>query len=54
MLGAEGIAVGISTRILPHNFPELLEAQIAILSKKPFSVMPDFPQGGLMDAQRLQ
>ncbi len=50
MLGAEGIAVGISTRILPHNFPELLEAQIAILSKKPFHIVPDFPQGGLMDA----
>jgi topoisomerase-4 subunit A len=51
MLGAEGIAVGISTRILPHNFAELLEAQISILNKKPFSVMPDFPQGGLMDTQ---
>jgi len=51
MLGAEGIAVGISTRILPHNFPELLEAQIAILNKKPFNILPDFPQGGLMDAQ---
>ena len=51
MLGAEGIAVGISTRILPHNFAELLEAQIAILNKKPFTVLPDFPQGGLMDAQ---
>ncbi len=50
MLGAEGIAVGISTRILPHNFAELLEAQIAILNKKPFTVLPDFPQGGLMDA----
>jgi len=50
MLGAEGIAVGISTRILPHNFIELLEAQIAILGKKPFRVLPDFPQGGLMDA----
>ena len=51
MLGAEGIAVGISTRILSHNFAELLEAQIAILNKKPFSVLPDFPQGGLMDAR---
>jgi topoisomerase-4 subunit A len=51
MLGAEGIAVGISTRILPHNFPELLEAQIAVLKKKPFRVLPDFPQGGLMDAR---
>jgi topoisomerase-4 subunit A len=50
MLGAEGIAVGLSTRILPHNFGELLEAQIAILRKKPFTVLPDFPQGGLMDA----
>jgi topoisomerase-4 subunit A len=51
MLGAEGIAVGISTRILPHNFRELLQAQVAILSRKPFHVLPDFPQGGLMDAR---
>jgi len=51
MLGAEGIAVGISTHILPHNCSELLEAQIAILSRKPFSVLPDFQQGGLMDAR---
>ena len=50
MLGAEGIAVGLSTRILPHNFNELLEAQIAILQNKPFELLPDFPQGGLMDA----
>ena len=49
MLGADGIAVGLATRVLPHNFPELLEAQIAILQKKPFRVLPDFPQGGLMD-----
>ena len=49
MLGAEGIAVGLSTRILPHNTAELLEAQIAILRKKKFSVFPDFQQGGLMD-----
>jgi topoisomerase IV subunit A len=51
MLGAEGIAVGLSTRILPHNFAELLEAQIAVLNKKPFALLPDFPQGGLMDAR---
>jgi topoisomerase IV subunit A len=51
MLGAEGIAVGLSTRILPHNFRELLEAQIAILNKKPFRILPDFQQGGLVDAQ---
>ncbi len=50
MLGAEGIAVGLSTRILPHNFSELLEAEMAILQKKPFKVLPDFLQGGLMDA----
>lgn len=49
MLGADGIAVGISTRILPHNFAELLEAQIAILRKQPFEIAPDFPHGGLMD-----
>jgi topoisomerase IV subunit A len=49
MLGAEGIAVGMSTRVLSHNFPELITAQIAILQKKPFSVLPDFIQGGLMD-----
>jgi topoisomerase IV subunit A len=49
MLGAEGIAVGLSTRILPHNFIELLEAQVAILNKKSFKLYPDFQQGGLMD-----
>lgn len=51
MLGAEGIAVGLSARILPHNFPELLKAQIAILKKQSFKVLPDFPTGGLMDAR---
>ena len=51
MLGAEGIAVGLSCKILPHNFPELLEAQIAILKKETFKVLPDFPTGGLMDAR---
>ncbi len=51
MLGTEGIAVGLSSKILPHNFPELLEAQIAILKKQPFKVLPDFQTGGLMDAR---
>lgn len=51
MLGTEGIAVGLSSRILPHNFPELLQAQIAILKKQPFKVLPDFQTGGLMDAR---
>ena len=49
MLGAEGIAVGISTKILPHNFKELLEAQVHYLKKRPFSLYPDFVQGGIMD-----
>ncbi|MBA4148051.1 MAG: DNA topoisomerase IV subunit A [Verrucomicrobia bacterium] len=51
MLGTEGIAVGLSARILPHNFPELLQAQIAILKKQPFKCLPDFVMGGLMDAR---
>ena len=51
LLGADGIAVGLSTRILPHNFAELLQAQIAILRGKPFTLLPDFPQGGLLDAR---
>jgi topoisomerase-4 subunit A len=49
MLGAEGIAVGLSTRILSHNFIELIEAQIAILQNTSFKVLPDFIQGGFMD-----
>jgi topoisomerase-4 subunit A len=54
MLGTEGIAVGLAARILPHNFPELLEAQIAILKKQPFKCLPDFTTGGLMDARDYQ
>jgi topoisomerase-4 subunit A len=54
MLGTEGIAVGLSAKILPHNFPELLQAQIAILQNKPFKVLPDFQTGGLMDARDYQ
>jgi topoisomerase-4 subunit A len=49
MLGADGIAVGMATRILPHNLVELWEAQIAHLSGKPFRLYPDFPQGGKAD-----
>ena len=48
-LGTEGIAVGMATRILPHNLIELLEAQIACLNGKPFELCPDFPTGGLLD-----
>ena len=54
MLGTEGIAVGLSCRILSHNFPELLQAQIAILKKQPFKCLPDFTTGGLMDARDYQ
>ena len=51
MLGIDGIAVGLSTSILPHNFIELLEAEIAILQRKPCpALVPDFITGGLMDA----
>ena len=51
MQGADGIAVGLATKILPHNFIELLKAQVAILQDKKFKLLPDFPQGGLMDAK---
>ena len=49
LLGAEGIAVGMSTRILPHNFQEVLRAQIACLRGEEFTLYPDFPQGGRID-----
>lgn len=48
--GAEGIAVGLACKILPHNFVELLDACIAMLRNEPFTLLPDFPTGGLMDA----
>ena len=50
--GADGIAVGMATHIFPHNFTELLEAEIAILEGKPFTILPDFPTGGIMDASQ--
>lgn len=49
MQGAEGIAVGMATHILPHNFTELLEAEIACLEGRNFKIFPDFPTGGIMD-----
>ena len=52
--GAEGIAVGLSTKILPHNFCELIEASIKCLRGKPFELLPDFATGGLMDASQYQ
>jgi len=48
-LGVEGIAVGLSTKILPHNFIELIEASIAVLKGQPFTLYPDFMTGGQID-----
>jgi len=48
--GAEGIAVGLATKILPHNFVELLDASVAVLKGEPINLLPDFPTGGLADA----
>ncbi len=50
--GAEGIAVGLSTKILPHNFNELLKACIQILKEKSFKIYPDFLTGGLIDVSQ--
>jgi len=47
--GGEGIAVGLSTKILPHNFNELIDASIKILKGKPFTIFPDFPTAGIAD-----
>ena len=54
MTGAEGIAVGMATKILPHNLIEIWKTQIAILKKKPFKLFPDFQQGGLMDVTEYE
>lgn len=50
--GVEGIAVGLASKILPHNFCELLEAAIAHLENRPFELYPDFPTGGSIDCSR--
>ncbi|TDX11620.1 DNA gyrase/topoisomerase IV subunit A [Flavobacterium sp. S87F.05.LMB.W.Kidney.N] len=47
--GAEGIAVGLSTKVLPHNFNELIDASIKILKGKPFTLYPDFMTAGIAD-----
>ena len=54
LMGADGVAVGTKTKILPHNFVELLNAQIAILNNEPFQLYPDFPQGGDMDVTNYE
>lgn len=50
--GTEGIAAGLASKILPHNFNELIDASIAILEDKPFEILPDFPTGGYADCSR--
>ena len=50
--GAEGIAVGLSSKILPHNFNELCDAAIAYLEEKPFALYPDFQTGGFIDVEK--
>ena len=49
--GAEGIAVGLSTKILPHNFNELIKASISYLKGKSFKIYPDFQTGGSIDVE---
>ena len=49
--GAEGIAVGLSSKILPHNFNELIDASIAVLNDESFEIYPDFLTGGYIDVK---
>lgn len=50
--GTEGIGVGMASKILPHNFNELLDASIAIIEGKPYEIYPDFPTGGYADCSK--
>lgn len=52
MQGVEGIAVGLASKILPHNFNELIDASILYLQGKEFTLYPDFPTGGLIDVSK--
>ncbi len=52
--GVEGIAVGLSTKIMPHNFVEIIEASIAVLKNKSFELYPDFLTGGSVDVSNYQ
>ncbi len=51
-MGVEGIAVGLASKILPHNFNELIDASIRYLKNQPFKLYPDFPTGGSIDVSR--
>ncbi|MBR4826503.1 MAG: DNA gyrase/topoisomerase IV subunit A [Bacteroidales bacterium] len=50
--GTDGIGVGLASKILPHNFNELLDASVAILEGKPYELYPDFPTGGYADCSK--
>ncbi|MEA3316744.1 MAG: DNA gyrase/topoisomerase IV subunit A [Bacteroidota bacterium] len=50
--GVEGIAVGLASKILPHNFNELIDASILYLKNKDFEILPDFPTGGIADMSK--
>ncbi len=50
--GAEGIAVGLASKILPHNFNELIDASVSILKGEDFELLPDFPTGGYADCSK--
>ncbi len=52
--GTEGIAVGMASKILPHNFNELIDASICILKGKPYEIYPDFPTGGSADCSNYK
>lgn len=52
--GVEGIAVGLATKIMPHNFCELIQASINLLKNKPFELYPDFLTGGMIDVSNYQ
>ena len=54
IMGADGIAVGTTTKIMPHNFVEVLQAQISYLKGEPFTLYPDFLQGGIMDVSKYE
>ncbi len=50
--GTEGIGVGLASKILPHNFNELLDASVAVLEGRPYELYPDFPTGGFADCSK--
>ena len=51
-MGVEGIAVGLASKILPHNFNELIDATIDYLQGNDFVIYPDFPTGGMVDVSK--